>query len=80
MGAAPAEWRGSGVTDEVRDLIRNIFGPLDGAKIYGGCEHCEAYQTVKPITDGGWSITVHHDDWCPWWAPRQNRAARRKKR
>ena len=50
---------------DVFDLIRGILGPLDGAHIPGGCDHCDAYQTVAPVEAGVWTITVHHDDWCP---------------
>lgn len=49
----------------------DLFGPLDGAQIPGGCEHCDAYQTVTPIESGAWKMTVHHDDWCPWWTARR---------
>lgn len=50
---------------------------LDGAQIPGGCEHCNAYQTVRANADGPdvHRITVHHDDWCPWWAARRERAS-----
>jgi hypothetical protein len=49
------------------DRARELFGPLDGARIRGGCEWCDAYQRVRPITAGVWNITVFHDDWCPFW-------------
>lgn len=42
-----------------------MLGPLDGDRIPGGCDTCDAYQTVHPLTAGVWSLTVHHDDWCP---------------
>jgi hypothetical protein len=42
-----------------------LLGPLDGARIPGGCDQCEAYQTAEPMRAGVWTITVHHDDWCP---------------
>lgn len=47
-------------------LLRDFLAPLAGARIAGGCEHCDAYQTVHPVVDGVWSIAVCHDDWCPW--------------
>ena len=47
------------------DHLVNLLGPLDGARIPGGCEHCNAYQTVRAVSAGVWNITVHHDDWCP---------------
>lgn len=45
--------------------VTEALGPLDGAKIPGGCEQCDAYQTCEPAEAGVWIITVHHDDWCP---------------
>ena len=50
-----------------RQLV-DMLGPLDGARIPGGCDHCDAYQTVQPVSDGVWMCNVHHDDWCPWLA------------
>ena len=58
--ARPFRRRLTGVQD---DLAR-ILGPLDGARIAGGCDYCDAYQTVQPAAAGVWTITVHHDDWC----------------
>jgi hypothetical protein len=48
--------------------LADLFGPLDGTQVPGGCEHCNAYQTVTPIEAGAWRITVHHDSWCPFLA------------
>lgn len=48
-----------------------LFGPLDGARIPGGCEDCDAYQTVRPGIAGVWHINVHHDSWCPFLAARE---------
>jgi hypothetical protein len=45
--------------------VARALGPLDGARLPGGCDRCDAYQTVTPATAGVWAITVHHDDWCP---------------
>jgi hypothetical protein len=64
-----------------------------GQQIPGGCDHCDAYQTVQTARDqwaslldddtpdgyldGCFIATVYHDDDCPWWLRNQNRAARR---
>jgi hypothetical protein len=40
------------------------FSPLAGREIPGGCDECDAYQTVRQVTDGIWSLTVHHDENC----------------
>jgi hypothetical protein len=47
------------------DHLVNMLGPLDGARILGGCEHCDAYQTVEAVKPGVWVIHVFHDEWCP---------------
>jgi hypothetical protein len=47
-----------------RQLV-DMLAPLDGRQIPGGCDTCDAYQTVRPLTAGVWNITVHHDDECP---------------
>jgi hypothetical protein len=45
--------------------VARQLGPLDGERISGGCNTCDAYQTVKPAVAGVWRITVHHDEECP---------------
>lgn len=50
--------------------MADFFGPLDGQKIPGGCDHCDAYQTAEPVSAGLWSVKVYHDDDCPWLAER----------
>jgi hypothetical protein len=57
------------------DRARELFGPLDGAHVPGGCDHCDAYQTVRPIIAGIWNIKIHHDDWCPWYRLRERAAS-----
>lgn len=39
----------------------------DGARIPGGCDTCDAYQTVHADAYGPnlHRIAVHHDGWCP---------------
>jgi hypothetical protein len=49
----------------VQAELAAVLGPLDGARIPGGCEDCDAYQVVEPVAAGVWNILVHHDDWCP---------------
>lgn len=48
-----------------RRQLADLLGPLDGARIPGGCEDCDAYQTARPLAAGVWQVTVHHDDTCP---------------
>lgn len=47
--------------------IEDFIKHLDGARVPGGCEYCEAYQTAETDTFGIHHIEIHHDDWCPWW-------------
>lgn len=47
-----------------RRQLTDLLGPLDGARIPGGCDTCDAYQTTQPLTEGVWQLTVHHDDDC----------------
>lgn len=53
--------------------IARLVGPLDGTRIPGGCDTCDAYQTVEPVLSGWWNISVHHDDWCPTLAAMERR-------
>jgi hypothetical protein len=50
----------------MRNELRNTFGLLDGARIAGGCESCNAYQEVRawPHIKGAWAVTICHDDDC----------------
>lgn len=54
------------------DVLQPLLGPLDGARVPGGCDHCDAYQTVAPVEAGVWMLNVHHDEWCPWLAARNS--------
>jgi hypothetical protein len=50
---------------ETQTHLADVFGPLDDARVPGGCAACDAYQTAEPGALGVWTVTVHHDDWCP---------------
>jgi hypothetical protein len=56
--------------------VLRLLGPLDGRKIAGGCDHCDAYQTVTLIEAGVFAMTVHHDDDCPFLAEYEKRHRR----
>ncbi len=45
--------------------VAAVLGPLDGSAIPGGCDHCDAYQTTRPVAAGVWALTVRHDGGCP---------------
>jgi hypothetical protein len=57
-----------------QDPASAMITALDGARIPGGCEDCDAYQDVTANADGPGlhKITVRHDDWCPWLAARRS--------
>ncbi len=55
-----------------RDVLLPILGPLDGARIPGGCDHCDAFQTTAQVQPMIWTMTVHHDDACPWYVGNLN--------
>jgi hypothetical protein len=50
---------------------RAIFGPMDGARVEGGCDHCAAYQVPSQVSQGVWMLTVHHESTCPEWLRHQ---------
>lgn len=39
---------------------------LTGNRWPGGCEDCDAYQTISNV-DGVFVLAVHHDDGCPFY-------------
>lgn len=48
-----------------QSAVAHLLGPLTGARIAGGCEECNAYQSVEAVMPGVWVNTIHHDDDCP---------------
>lgn len=55
------------------DALLPILGPLDGARIAGGCDYCDAYQVAHQDAPYSWRVTVYHDDGCPRLAERGSR-------
>ena len=51
------------MSDHIHEALR--AAAAKGGRIPGGCESCNAYQTCEAVEEGIWSLTVHHDDWCP---------------
>ena len=45
--------------------LDDLFEQIEDQPIPGGCERCDAYQTVESPGPGVHVIHVHHDDWCP---------------
>lgn len=59
--------------------ITQFFASMDGARIPGGCDDCDAWQEPRVIDKGIVILTVRHDDWCPT-LRLHNRATRRAMR
>jgi hypothetical protein len=55
--------------------IAAILGPLDGREIPGGCDRCDAVQTVAAVVAGVWQVTIHHDPDCPALLQHEGRAS-----
>ena len=47
------------------NALDDLFSQIGAEQIPGGCDHCEAYQTVETTSPGVHMIFVHHDDLCP---------------
>jgi hypothetical protein len=62
----------------MQEALRELVRQLDGAQIYGGCEECDAYQTMDedPEHPGIIHIRIHHDDFCPFLARITERKSR----
>ena len=45
--------------------LDDLFGQVEDQPIPGGCDRCDAFQTMEVISPGVWLMRVHHDDWCP---------------
>lgn len=45
--------------------LEDLFGQIEDEPIPGGCDDCDAYQTMVTLAPGVHALTVHHDDWCP---------------
>ncbi len=50
-------------------MTDSMLAAMAGRRLPGGCEDCDAYQTVTRHPDDAWGrvfvLTVHHDDTCP---------------
>ena len=49
------------------------FSALAGREIPGGCDECDAYQTMHEVSEGVWSLTVHHEETCRFYRGRVGR-------
>lgn len=42
-----------------------VLDVMTGRRLPGGCDDCDAYQTVDEHTPGLYVLEVHHDATCP---------------
>lgn len=57
--------------------VSDMIAALDGLRIPGGCDDCDAYQEIH-ARDGHPNlhrIRVFHDEWCPTLAKKRGRAS-----
>lgn len=55
-------------------MLDELVDVLNGRRIAGGCDHCDAYQTMRrDELVGVFRLSTHHDDWCPVLAARGKR-------
>lgn len=50
------------------DPLEAMLGPLEGTRIPGDCDYCDAYQIPRKVAARVWILCVHHDDDCPFLA------------
>jgi len=50
----------------IMNTLAELFEALSGQRIPGGCDDCNAYQTMTQ-QDRIHVLTIHHDDTCPTW-------------
>jgi hypothetical protein len=49
----------------VRRSLDDLVEQTEDQPLEGGCDRCDVYSTVEAISPGIYSMSVHHDDWCP---------------
>jgi hypothetical protein len=60
----------------LRDLLRS----LTGQTIAGGCDSCDAEQSMDEVHPGVFVNTIRHDDGCPFLTRYQAAGARHRRR
>jgi hypothetical protein len=54
-----------------RNPVHDLLDSFVGLEVDGGCDDCDAYQTIERIDVGVYVNHVFHDDTCPWWIRHQ---------
>lgn len=47
--------------------LAQLAAELAGYRVPGGCDDCDAWQTLTNEGPGIYRLTVHHDSTCPAW-------------
>lgn len=47
--------------------VRSHLDAMTDRRLPGGCDDCDAYQTVTQHGNGVYVLTVHHDASCPYY-------------
>jgi hypothetical protein len=42
----------------------DLFSQAEDEPIPGGCDTCDASQTIRVVSPGAWVMDVVHEDWC----------------
>ena len=45
--------------------LDDLFEQTEDQPLPGGCELCDAYQTLTVIAPGVYGMAIAHEDWCP---------------
>ena len=46
---------------------RSALDAMTGHRMPGGCDDCDAYQTMTRGSEGLYELLVHHDHTCPYY-------------
>lgn len=55
------------MSDQPQPHAASVLEHLTGHRLPGGCDDCDAYQTVTQHGDGVYVLTVRHDETCPFY-------------
>jgi hypothetical protein len=44
--------------------LEDLFSQVEDQPIPGGCDTCDASQTIRVVSPGVWVMDVVHEDWC----------------
>jgi hypothetical protein len=65
------EDRSGQVGHESANPVHELLDSLAGIEVDGGCDDCNAYQTIERVDIGCYVNHVFQDNTCPWWIRHQ---------